>query len=785
MTKINYFHQTRIQLESSRIIELIQEVCSADISRSQILDSSDIPDEQTISKTYKRLSEFSILNSLEAEFPIYGVMDCTEICDRIHVENYAIQPLLFNQIRRMCANVGDIKKFFKSESRLDALKELNALSMTVFYDQKIELEIGKIIDEKGEVRSDASPALRKIREQKRTIDATIQKAFLGSLSAAKQEGFLHEIAESVRNGRRVLAVLAESKRSVKGIIHDESESGKIIYIEPNATIYLNNEATELEGEERREIQKILIELTSKLRPYSANLLAYQNFLVTWDILMAKYRFMIKIGGSIPKISKKIVLRKAFHPILKLNHLLNKKEVVPFDLNLQNKRMLMISGPNAGGKSITLKTIGITAWMVQQAIPIPAEGDSEFPIFNQILGDIGDLQSVDDELSTYSSKLKLWKFIQANSKSNALLLFDELGNGTDPSFGAGMARALIEFCLTQAPYIIATTHYQDLKKMGDEHEDILNGSMLFDEAKLEPLFKLVLDKPGSSYTFHIAQKIGLPKSIIDRAKELSHSEQVNYEKQLLKLELKEKELYQRSNAMEQTERDLKKQMKDWNRLHLDLDLSRKKAKYEKLLHHQEVEQQKSSEIKAFKANLKQIEKDRIAEEEKIIAENLKKAEDESKNLYRQIHKVAADHSFKVGDTVQYIQTQSRGVIEKIEKTKAIVIFENMKSSLSLQDLIPISTPDEQKKYRTTKILSRSVDRSRELDLRGKFIYEAIPELEDFINQALINNFHEVKIIHGVGKLRQEILKTLKSIRAISKVNTGTAETGGEGASAVVF
>ncbi len=784
MIFMNYIEQTKQLLEFDKVIELIKSMCYSDVACEKLDNSLPLSNRRTIEVNFKRLAEFNSLQKQDQNLSIHTILNCHLFLAKIHIENFFIELEDLHALRNMSNNVREIKEFFKKTSNPEEFANLIDFSNSIFYDNAIERAINKVVTEHGELKTDASPELKRIRMQKATMNATINNAFSGVLSQSKSNGYLNEIGESIRNGRRVLAVNAENKRSIKGIIHDESETGKIVYIEPSETIFLNNEAFEIERQEWREIRRILIETTKFLSQYKSLIHSYQEFMVEWDIIQAKNKFSNLIGGSIPEISNKIVLRNAFHPLLKIKNLKDKKAIVPFHLDLGNQKMLMISGPNAGGKSITMKTIGLIAMMVRASIPIAAEGQSIFPLFHTVLGDIGDLQSLQDELSTYSSKLKLWKEMMSLCDKDTLLLFDELGNGTDPSFGAAMAQSVIESCLQKSPTIIATTHYSDLKKLADERLDILNGSMLFDEVKLEPIYKLILDKPGSSYTFHIARKSGLNHDTIKRAEKLSDTEQFRYDKQLLKLERKEKELHLRHKELEASERELKKQMKDWNRLHLDLDLTRKKVKYEKLLHTQEVEIEKVRELKDYKNKLKEIDKEKLEAEQKVLAEKIEKSKEESKVLYKAIHKVNADYHFKEGDTVQYIQTNTKGIIDKIQKNKAIVIFDHIKSTLALADLIPVSEV-EKKRVITKKMFTSESIPQRELDLRGKFVYEAIPELEDFINKALMNNFYEIKIIHGKGKLKTEIQKSLKGFKSISKIAHAQPEHGGDGVSYVYF
>jgi DNA mismatch repair protein MutS2 len=373
-----------------------------------------------------------------------------------------------------------------------------------------------------------------------------------------------------------------------------------------------------------------------------------------------------------------------------------------------------------------------------------------------------------------------------ANANTLLLFDELGDGTDPSFGAAMAQAVLEKLLDQKSTVIATTHYGDLKKFSESRKDTLSASMLFDEVKLEPLFKLSIGFPGSSYTFHIARKMGLNHEVIKRAETLSESEKVLYDRQLFKLEKKEKELHSQKMELVRAEQDLKKQVKDWNRLHLDMDLTRKKMRYEKTILLQEQIAEKEKELKLFKEELKNKKKlEELALEQTKLNEEKESTNLASKELYKQINKVNPNQKFAIGDRVQFIQTNAVGVIEKMNKDRVTVVFDHLKSTISTSELLWLPPEDDKKKTPTKKIITLDKNSSRELDIRGQFVYEAIADLDDFINRALLNNYPEIKIIHGKGKLRTEIIKHLQTFKSISKCSPALPEHGGEGVTYVHF
>lgn len=789
---MNYALQTQTLLDFEQLLSEIDKKFISDCGRAYFRTKINRFGEEKLSQEkieqeYKFILEYIFLKNNSEDFKIHSIYDLSFHLEKMHIENYFIDQDSLVQLKSMMENVRDIKEFFKKTTFTSELNSLYQYTSLLFYDSAILREIDKIIQANGDIRPTASIEYKNILERKSTIYSAIDRAFVGALNQARNNGYLHELVESIRQGRRVLAINAMNKRAIKGMILDESETGNIVFIEPAETISLNNEANEILREEQREIRKILIELTKFLSKYIKLISQYQSFMAQWDTIQAKTKFLEQIEGCIPKIANKVKLEKAVHPLLKIKNKKENKPTIPFSLSMSElEKLLMISGPNAGGKSVTMKSIGLFALMVQHAIPISAQGDAEMPLFDYILGDLGDLQSINDELSTYSSKLTLWKYMLKNSNQKTLLLFDELGDGTDPSFGAAMAQVVLEKSLENSATIIATTHYSDLKKFGETRQDVIHGNMVFDESKLEPMYELAIGLPGSSYTFHIARKLGLDKKMIERAEDLSNKEHILYDKQLFKIEKKEKELLIQKQELEKNDREVKRQMKDWNRLHLDLDLTRKKIKYEKMLVQQEQILEKERELKQFKEELKQKRKEEeLIEQQKQIELDIKEKQSQTKELFKQIHRVDPNQIIKIGDRVQYVQTQAIGIVDKLSKTKATVIFDNIKSTINNSDLIVLPPDDDKKKVMTRKIFHSEKVLIRELDLRGKYVYEAIPEVEDFINKALMHSFHEIKIIHGVGKLRNEILKSLKQFRSISRVVTGNPDSGGEGATYVYF
>ena len=788
MTKWSSLENFINEIEFDKVLEIISQYCSLESAILKIKSSvlftqfNDLQNAHDINFEYANI----IQNQIE-----FGSRrnDIFHLLENVEIENFYLEASEILQIKKTIENIGSCKAFFEKTENLNNFPKLHQYFIKIYHDKSLSTLISKQIDDKGSVKDEASPKLLEIRNLQKRIFKDIDALFRKQISSYNEMGFLAETIESIRNGRRVLAVKAEKKRSIKGIIHDESESGSIVYIEPNALIELHNDALNIENEEKREIIRILRVLTNQIGTQKKLLLIYQEANTNLDIWNAKAQWAIKMECSPVEIAlqNQIKLINAFHPLLKYKNSNEGKKTIPFDVDLnQNEKMLMISGPNAGGKSITLKSIGLLVLMHQMGYPIPVESGSKLPLLKKYFCDLSDNQSIADELSTYSSKIVRWKQILNEANSETLILMDEMGSGTDPSFGAAVAQVILESCIEKNSFIVCTTHFGTLKKWADLNKNIINASMLFDEEKLEPLYKLKLGKPGSSYTFHIAKKMGLPHELINKAEKLSNTKQVEYDRMLMNLELKEKELMKQKEALEQNENEAKKQIKDWKKISNELDLLRNKVKFERMVFMNEKEIEKQKIIKKYQEELKQKDKkEELKNIEKEVTKTIQSNQEKIKETFKEIHKIPEKQEFKPGDFVQYIQTNAIGKIEKIEKNKAIVIFDHLKSSVSISDLIKLNENPQKNNKPKQKIDVSNTKIDNVLDIRGLFLSEAIEEVEKFVNDSIIQNKFQVKIIHGRGTLRNEILKLLNKTSVIEKIEAASASDGGEGASWITF
>lgn len=467
----------------------------------------------------------------------------------LQVSGATLQAADLDKIRKLCVNIHGIIIWFNKHP--DLFPNLEEIIQDLDYEREINQIINRIIDEQAHIRDNASSDLQDIRSELSQKRQTQRRIFERVLRSLNKEGYLADIAESFLNGRRTVAILAEYKRKVKGILHGESESGKTVFIEPDETVSINNEIGELERTEQREIVRILKQATAELQPYFDVLSEYYKVCVAFDFIEAKARLALDLGAELPQISHHpgIELIDAFHPILLLHNKEVNKTTYPLTVRLdKKKRILIVSGPNAGGKTVTMKTVGLLQMMFQSGLLIPADPRSEMGIFKQLFVHIGDTQSIENELSTYSAHLRDMKYFVDFANGKTLFFIDELGSGSDPGLGGAFAEAIVEELVRKNAIGVITTHYLNLKVMADRIPAIINGAMAFDEMHLEPLYRLELGKPGSSYTFAIAERSRLNPSIIKRARELTEQGHVKLdrilhrtEKQSVQLGKKEKSL----------------------------------------------------------------------------------------------------------------------------------------------------------------------------------------------------------------------------------------------------
>lgn len=539
-------------IEFPKIKKYIAGFCFSDAAASRALQIEAIPDKEQLLTELNRVFELKTVISSDSYFPDIQYPDFKKEAALLSLEGSMLSEDQFLIIRSATELANTLVRFLKN--RKAQFPHLFQLSEHLEDNKQIIEEIDRIVDFDATIKNSASKELQKIRkdlsEKRRESDAK----FYRYLAELRKQGFLRESEESFFNGRRTLAVLVEHKSEVSGFVHSKSETGKTIFIEPGATISINNDVAELEIDERREINRILRELSEVLRPHAPLLKAFMELLVEVDFLKAKALFAHRINATLPVISQsqELKLNKAFHPILFLQNREQKKTTVPLSIHLdKSAHLIVISGPNAGGKSITLKTVGLLQTMLQSGLLVSVAENSVMSFFDYLLVDIGDTQSIEHELSTYSARLRNMKHTLETVNEHTLVLMDEFGSGTDPELGGAMAEVVLEELVASKTFGIITTHYSNVKLLANKLDGVVNGSMLFDVETLEPKYILTVGEPGSSYTFEVAERVGFPKDLIARAKKKINVDKIDLNSLLAEVQQQKTKL---SEAIERTEHE---------------------------------------------------------------------------------------------------------------------------------------------------------------------------------------------------------------------------------------
>jgi len=599
-----YPESAGVQLEFEKIRQIIHEYCASEAGKARASEMRIHTRKEFIDLALRQSFEFMLLLQNGQYFPNDHVLNLQRELKLLGIPGAVLIGEDFIQIRKLAETTRQIFRWFDAERSIHFPSLFKVISHTK-YEKAIIAGIDEVLDEQGQVKDEASAELARIRlslfrkrnELRRQFDKIIQKL--------NKAGFSADIEESFLNGRRVVAIQAEFKRQVKGIFHGESDTRRTTFIEPEETIELNNDIFSLESDERKEVYRILRDLTKHLSGYATLLVSWHEILGEYDFIKAKSKLGTELHASLPNVSDKSELHlvKAFHPLLYLYNKRLGKKTIPVNLTLNEKqRILVISGPNAGGKTVTLKTVGLLQMMVQSGLLVPVDSNSEFGIFKQLMIHIGDTQSLEFELSTYSSHLKNMKYFMENANGRSLFFIDELGSGSDPNLGGAFAEVILDELLRKHAYGIVTTHYLNLKVMAGKTSGIINGAMAFDEKNLLPLYQLAIGKPGSSYTFSIAERIGLEQRIIEKARKLVDDDHFSLDKLLNRTE-------QDLRQIEEKEKELQKLLKQNERLKKDMELHLDKEKHsqqvELLKYQNQVSEERIVYLKDMERKLKQI------------------------------------------------------------------------------------------------------------------------------------------------------------------------------------
>jgi DNA mismatch repair protein MutS2 len=599
---------------------------------------------------------------------------------------------------------------------------------------------------------------------------------------------------TIRDGRMCIPLLAENKRKLKGFIHDESASGQTVYMEPEEVFTLNNKLRDFEFDKRREIIRILVALTTDLRPYTALLLSYHGFLTKLDFVRAKALFAIEVEADMPVLIKeaKTKLINARHPLLLLSFKEEKRTVVPLNIHLnEGLRILLVSGPNAGGKSVCMKTVGLLQIMIQSGLLIPVDEASEVGIFDQIFADIGDDQSIESDLSTYSAHLTKMRYFVAHATPKSLVLIDEFGTGTDPQFGGPMAEAVLEVLNNKKARGVITTHYSNLKLFAGDTEGLENASMLFDNTKMRPLYVLEIGKPGSSYAFEIAQNIGLQKEVLELARMKTGTNQNRIDSLLVDLEREKKDIYDKKLQLSNQQNKAKNLVAENEKLKLFLEENKKALIKEAKIEAQRIIKDANKLVENTISEIKDKQADK--EVTKQLRQNLQKEliAHQVKEEKKPEAVVSNNGPIEVGDWVQLRNTETTGQVLEINRGNLVLAIGDLRSVVKKERVDKISNKQAKKVVQSNSFSGRISDAitnfNAELDLRGMRGENAIYEVEKYLDKSIMLGFPYVKIIHGKGDgiLRKLIREYLRKYSQVNRVEDEHADRGGDGITYVYF
>lgn len=827
------------------IKNLLASNCQSELGREMVSQLKMLTNPDEITQHLNETKELKVILEESADIPEMFFYDMRPSIQRIHVEGSHIDEEDLGRLKKSLDTLHSWLKIVRTEEDgLPVYHALDQLSAGVFTFMAIAAVIDKTIDKYGKIKDDASPELMRIRHELRSSEGSVNRRLHSILKSIKDEGLVaQDVTPTFREGRLVIPVSPTLKRRLNGIVHDESATGKTVYIEPQEVVEANNRIRELESEEKREIIQILKHISMLVRPNTKELLRAFKFLASLEFVRAKVRLAQQTGSICPQILRYpfVDWNEAQHPLLKLSLQRQGKEIVPLDIKLnKNSRILIISGPNAGGKSVCLKTVGLLQYMMQCGLPVPVGESSRMGIFEKIGIDIGDEQSIEDDLSTYSSHLLNMKNMMKMSSPTTLLLVDEFGGGTEPTIGGAIAEAILKRFVQRNSYGIITTHYQNLKHFAEENEGVVNGAMLYDRQKMQALFQLQIGNPGSSFAIEIARKIGIPEDVIADATQLVGKDYVNADKYLLDIvrdkrywEGKRQTIHSQEKHMDETIRRYEQEMEDLKKKRKEIIQGARQQAEEIIqnsnavventireIREAQAEKERTKEIRSelseFREQLndaKHDEHDEMIERKmRQIQERRKRQEQrrqEKSNgqtsynmqkpllngLLGALQENARKDGYAIGEPVKIKGTTAIGTVEKVNGSKITVQFGMVRSTMDVSKLEPAKTQAKPRQdIRMTTYVSRETqDRIREthlkfhpeIDIRGMRGDEALQTVTHYMDDAILVSAGRVRILHGTGNgiLRQLIRQYLNTLPQVRSARDEDIRFGGAGITVV--
>lgn len=751
-------------------------------------------DPEKVSEHLGYASEWMKILQSSSNHPLSVIDDVTEILKASRIKNNTL-PLEDFLIVLENARLGRLLKNFFKENELE-LENLKTIADQLVNHQPVEKAIQNVVTDNGDLRDDASSELKKIRGKLNRERNRLRDTIHSVMRRVSKKGMTSDEGPTIRSGRMVIPIQAEFKRKVDGFIHDVSSTGQTIYLEPVEALQINNEIRQLESAEQREIERILRELTAEVGKYSDTLERNIPIIARFDAIHARVKLGLNLGGNIPELSSDghLNLIQAMNPnlMLKNRSLKEPEPVVPLNLELKPDELaLVITGPNAGGKSVAMRTVGMLNLMLQSGFPIPVQPDSEIPVLNGIYIDIGDDQSIENDLSTFSSRLQWMRTTLQKIKKNSLVLIDEAGSGTDPEEGGALFQAFVEKVIEKGARVIVTTHHGSLKVFAHEHEKVVNGAMEFNQENLTPTYRFKKGYPGSSYAFEIADRLNLPKEVMTRARNLLGEKRDAMGDLLISLEEKMQESEQLKRDYEKRLKSIEKREKDYQEHQKNIKNKRKKIlekaykDAEEIMKgaNQRIEQAVEKVVSEGREDKEKITEARrdILEAKKEIASDKEKVEQEEKPF-------RSKEKPEVGDHVLIEDSNTSGELVEISGNKATVLVNGMKIKSKLKKLVKTRPPKEKKKIKTRSYsVSPDTDLSvsPSLDLRGKRGDEAMKELTKYLDNALTRGMSQVEIIHGKGEgiLHKLVHEHLEKRSEVKSFEIAPWDSGGSGCTVV--
>lgn len=819
-----------------RVLAMTESRCLMARSREMLAETVFMTDYEAVEQELRRCDEMRTILFMDEGFPEEGFVDTIDFLSRIMAEGTFLSQQELGLLRKSLIGVEGVTRYLRGNKKYPSLA---AMTEGIESHGEVVLAINRIIDDLCNVRDNASAELADIRRAISSKEREAAKRIQAILRESKNSGIVEEDAQlSVREGMVLIPVLASAKRKLKGLVHDESATGKTVYMEPLEVVEINNDIRELLYSEGREIIRILTVFTNEIRPIVESLALPNEFMASVDLLRAKAKVALAMGAGKPIVTRErlINLRKARHPLLEIALKREGREIVPLDLRIDAKKhILVISGPNAGGKSVCLKTTALIQVMVQMGFLVPVAENSEITLFDNLFIDIGDQQSLDNDLSTYSSHLQNMKNILRQSNARSLVLIDEFGTGTEPSLGGAIAETILERLEAKGVFGVITTHYTNIKYYASGAEGVINGAMTFDVQHIKPLFSLEIGKPGSSFAFEIARKMGLPEEVVKEAQGKIGDSQINIEKQL-------REIARDKNYWSNKREKIKKSDRRYEEVVASYEDGLKELKEQKALilknARQEAEKMLAEANRKIEATIREIKEanaektrtkevraefDAFREEQEHTEKNTeelrierkiaKLRENERLKFEDRISSVEAvtkpapkveNRDFAVGDTVRMKGQYVAGKILSIDKKRITVAFGQLNTTTTKEKLEHISNAEYKKQFKEFKsgmysggmatksessynTSEKRLNFKREIDLRGARVDEALEIVRIFIDEALMFDVSELKILHGkgTGALKEEIRRYLYTIPAVESAVDEHVEFGGAGITVVTL